>query len=203
MICDIKSYIPAMLYMVSFNSVDKLLTFWDEPTITLDYEHHDCHEIIQKNWCENIIPNMVLSSATLPKDYELTETISDFKNKFKNAEIFNIVSHDCKKTIPIINNDGFIILPHYLNEDYIEILKIASHCQNNLTLLRYFDLKEISDFIIYVNQNNFITSKFKIERYFGQILESISMITVKMYYIVLLQNILNGTWGAIYMNFKL
>ncbi len=202
MICDIKSYIPAMLYMISFNSVNKLLTFWDEPTITLDYENHDCHKIIKTNWCENMIPNMVLSSATLPKMHELTETISDFKNKFKDSEIYNIVSHDCKKTIPIINSDGYVVLPHYLNEDYLEIIKIALHCQQNLTLLRYFDLQEISEFIIYINKNNFTTSKFKIERYFDQ-LKSINMLTIKIYYITLLQNILNGTWGAIYMHFKL
>ena len=41
MICDIKSYIPAMYYMRSFNSLDSLITYWDEPTITMDYDQHE------------------------------------------------------------------------------------------------------------------------------------------------------------------
>ena len=62
----------------------------------------------RKNWKNNIIPTVVLSSATLPKENELPETIPDFLNKFPGAEICNIVSHDCKKSIPIINKNGFV-----------------------------------------------------------------------------------------------
>ena len=58
---------------------------------------------------------MVLSSATLPKLHELTETITDFTNKFDEALVFSIVSHDCKKSIPIINKHGYVILPHLLH----------------------------------------------------------------------------------------
>ena len=39
-ICDIKSYIPAMYYMLSFNSAQNIYTYWDEPTITMDYDNH-------------------------------------------------------------------------------------------------------------------------------------------------------------------
>ena len=154
MICDIKSYLPAMYYMLAFNKKSKLITYWDEPTITMDYSEHDFHKIIRRNWKKNKIPNMVLSSATLPKLHELTQTIPDFKNKFPSSEIYNIVSHDCKKSIPIINKDGYVVLPHYLSDNYDEILKIATHCENYLTLLRYFDLKEVVDFITYVLKNN-------------------------------------------------
>jgi hypothetical protein len=201
MICDIKSYLPAMYYMKAFNENDKLIVYWDEPTITLDYDTHEFHSIIKENWKNNLIENMVLSSATLPKLHELTETIADFKDKFPNAEIHNIVSHDCKKSIPIINKDGFVVLPHYLNENYEDVLKIAVHCENNLTLLRYFDLKEVVDFISYVNNNNFATSKGKQERYFES-LDDITMTNIKIYYLKLLQNIIGGTWGAIYTTFK-
>jgi hypothetical protein len=48
MISDIKSYIPAMLYMLAFNTSDKIILYWDEPTITMDYETHDLHEIINE-----------------------------------------------------------------------------------------------------------------------------------------------------------
>ena len=136
-ICDIRSYLPAMFYMASFNNINDIVTYWDEPTITMDYQNHDLHKIIKKNWKQNIIPNFVLSSATLPKIHELTETIADFKYKFPDADIINIVSHDCRKTIPLINNNGYVVMPHYLHEDYTDILEVVRHCEDNLTLLRY------------------------------------------------------------------
>ena len=199
-ICDIKSYIPAMYYMLAFNTKEKIITYWDEPTITMDYAEHDFHKIIRKNWKQNIIPNMVLSSATLPKLNELTETIPDFKQKFPNSEIYNIVSHDCKKSIPIINKDGYVVLPHYLSDNYDEILKIANHCNNYLTLLRYFDLKEVSEFIMYVIKNNMAKSKMSLARYFES-LDDINMKNIKIYYIKLLQNIIKEHWPTIYNYF--
>ena len=200
MICDIKSYLPAMYYMLAFFKKEDIIMYWDEPTITLDYEDHEIHSTIKKNWRKNLIPNVVLSSATLPKQNELTETIPDFLNKFKRAEIINIVSHDCKKSIPMINKDGYVVLPHYLDGDYTNIIKIASHCNDYLTLLRYFDLKEVVEFISYINLNNFGTSKTIVERHF-ETLDDINMKNIKMYYIFLLQNIVSDKWSEIYNHF--
>jgi hypothetical protein len=200
-ICDVRSYLPAMYYMLAFNKAENLICYWDEPTITLDYDKHEFHSTIRNNWKKNVIPNVVLSSATLPKLHELTETIPDFLSKFPEAEICNVVSHDCKKSIPLINKDGFVVLPHYLYQDYDDILKVASHCEGYLTLLRYFDLKEVSEFISYVLQNNFAKVKMRLDRHFES-LDAISMTTIKTYYIELLKNILPGTWGAIYVYFR-
>jgi hypothetical protein len=200
MICDIKSYLPAMYYMLAFNAAEDIVFYWDEPTITLDYQEHEFHATIRKNWKKNIIPNIVLSSATLPKLCELTETIPDFLNKFKDAVICNIVSHDCKKSIPIINKDGFVVLPHYLNADYNEILKIANHCQNYLTLLRYFDLKEVVQFISFVIKNNYSNKKMRLDVHFEN-LDDINMKNIKIYYIKLLQNISADNWTIVYNNF--
>jgi len=199
-ICDIKSYIPAMYYMLSFNNARNIYTYWDEPTITMDYDNHEFHEIIQNNWKENIIPNMILSSATLPKLHELTETIADFRVKNPRATIHSIVSHDCKKSIPIVNKDGFVVLPHYLSENYAEVLRIAQHCENNLTLTRYFDLKEITDFISYVISKNYINTRMVVQRHFETI-DDIDMKSIKVYYIRLLQNFTSSIWRDIYKHF--
>ena len=200
-ISDIKSYIASMYYMLAFNSAEKIYVYWDEPTITLDYENHEFHQIIKRNWSENIIPNMILSSATLPKLHELTETVSDFTNKFQGAQVYNIESVDCKKSIPLINNDGYVVLPHMMSIEYEQVQKIAQHCERNPSILRYLDLKEVIDFIIYVVQNNFTNSKMRLNRHFETI-DDIDMKIIKTYYIKLLQNILEGTWGAIYTYFK-
>jgi hypothetical protein len=200
-ICDIKSYLPAMYYMLAFFKAEDIVMYWDEPTITMDYNEHDFHKTIRKNWKKNAIPNVVLSSATLPKLNELTETIPDFLNKFQGAEIINIVSHDCKKSIPIINKDGYVVLPHYLSDDYNKSLQIANHCNNYLTLLRYFDLKEVVEFISFVNLNKFGTAKTRLERHFETI-DDINMKNIKMYYILLMQNIVPSKWIEIYTHFQ-
>jgi hypothetical protein len=202
MICDVKSYIPAMNYMQAFNSVSNLLMYWDEPTITMDLENHDLHKTIQENWQKNEIPNVILSSATLPKLHELTETIADFTRKFPNAEIHNIVSHDCKKSIPIINKSGYVILPHYLTEDYTEILQIVAHCESNVSLLRYFDLKETINFIQLVEENNYIPSNCKINRNFAS-LDDVNMMNIKLHYLKVLKNVIAGTWGAVHTTSKM
>ena len=201
-ICDIRSYLSAMFYMASFNSINDIITYWDEPTITMDYQNHELHKIIKKNWKENIIPNFVLSSATLPKMNELTQTIADFRTKFPDANIDNIVSHDCRKTIPLINNNGYVVIPHYLHEDYNKILEVVSHCEENLTLLRYFDLKEASEFIHYVETNNLNKASSKFERNFASV-DDIDMKSIKLYYLKLLKNIIPASWARVYNHFRI
>ena len=201
MICDIRSYIYAMFYMLAFNPAHEIITYWDEPTISLDYNSHDLHHIIKKNWKENIIPNVVLSSATLPKMHELTQTIADFNDKFYNSIVVNIVSHDCKKTIPMINNNGYVVMPHYLTDNYDKIQEIGQHCNDNLTLLRYFDLKEASEFILYVEKNNLAKSSAKFDRNFGSI-NDIDMKSLKTHYLKTLTNILPQHWQQIYNYFN-
>lgn len=195
-ISDIKSYIPAMHYMCAFNLKEKIITYWDEPTISLDYDKHICHDIIKKNWSENIIPNMVLSSATLPHADELFPTLQDFSVRFDNAEITSIMSYDCKKTIPIINKSGYIEAPHYLYDKYEDVKECANHCLKNKTLLRYIDLDACASFIELVNEhypNAMINERFKIEYYFENI-DMINMLNIKTYYLTLMKNIDSTKW---------
>ena len=200
-ISDIRSYLPAMYYMLAFFPANNICTYWDEPTITMDYDEHEFHKTIRKNWKDNVIPTVVLSSATLPKENELTQTIPDFLNKFPGAEICNIVSHDCKKSIPIVNKEGFVVLPHYLSSTYEEMLAIANHCKNYLTLLRYFDLKEVVEFITFVNKNNYANKKMILDRHFED-LDSINMKNIKVYYVEMLRNINQTNWQIIYTHFQ-
>ena len=206
-ICDIRSYLPAMYYMLAFNSPRDIVVQWDEPTITMDYNSHPLHSVIKKNWQENLIPNMILSSATLPKEHELTQTIADFRAKFTKPRcdpprIINIVSHDCKKSIPILNNNGFVVMPHYAcGADYNDVLKVSQHCDENLTFLRYFDLKEASDFIMYAERNDCTKSSAKFTRNFASV-DDITMMSIKLHYLKVLKNIKSPEiWSTIYQNF--
>ena len=145
-ISDIQSYLPAMRYMLAFNDPDELTWYWDEPTITLDYEEHKYHEILRKNWQENLIPNIILSSATLPKQEDIAPCIQSFVSKFNATNVDSILSHDCAKTIPILDPNGFAILPHLVYEDFSILKKSIKHIKNYQTLLRHFDLKRSYSF---------------------------------------------------------
>jgi hypothetical protein len=200
-ICDVKSYLVAMYYMLAFNSEEDIITYWDEPTITMDYTQHDLHEIIHKNWVDNRISKLVLSCATLPKENEIEDTLADFRCKFENAEINTISSHDCKKTISLLNKEGKCCLPHLLFDSYEEVIKCAKYCEENKTLLRYFDLEEIIRFIEYVDKNEFIKTPYNISTYFNSI-SDITMNSIKQYYLIVLSKIQPQNWIIICEHMK-
>ena len=199
MISDIKSYIPAMLYMCAFNRPENMITYWDEPTITLDYQNHECHEMIHHNWVENKIPNVVLSSATLPYEHEMADTIMDFKSRFEDANVTSIVSYDCKKTIPIIGRAGYVQVPHSLYDSYDDTKTCAEYCQQHKTLMRYIDLGEAISFIRIVNEQ-FPTAikrrRYSLETSFPS-LDDVNMASIKLYYLALLANLKPESWPDI------
>jgi hypothetical protein len=197
MICDVKSYTTAMHYMLAFNAPEQIITYWDEPTITLDYENHDLHSIIHTNWIENKIPNIVLSCATLPREEEIIDTIIDFKDRFEEAEIHTIHSYDCRKSIPIITKDGFCALPHTMYSRHEDLIECIEHCEKNKTLLRYFDLSEIVRFAFYINQHCLAPEEILVANYFKNI-EEITMNSLKLYYLKLLRYIPSENWSEIY-----
>ena len=201
-ICDVKSYLIAMRYMLAFNEEPSIITYWDEPTITMDYDTHDLHEIIHKNWVENKISKMVLSCATLPKEDEIAETIMDFRSKFEGAEIHTIQSYDCRKTISLTNKSGYCVLPHLLFSKYDDLIRSVMHCEENKSLLRYFDLGEIIRFIRYLNENELVDDEYTIESYFGTDVSNISMDSIKSYYLETLKHVKDENWTAIYENMK-
>ena len=207
MICDIKSYLCAMNYMLAFNKSKNIILYWDEPTISLDYEEHEFHSIIKNNWSKNLIPNIVLSSATLPQMEELTETINDYKCRF-GGDIYSIKNFDCSKSISLVNRDGYTEAPHYLSSDYTKILESVKYIETNKTILRYVDLNECIAFIKYINKHEFYKNPiFSVDEYFKNI-EDITIESIKIYYLLLLRNIKfygeNGekdTWTKIYKYF--
>jgi hypothetical protein len=208
MICDAQSYLTAMHYMLAFNPKEKLILYWDEPTISMDYEEHELHEVLHKNWSQNQIPNVVLSCATLPREDEIHDTIADFRCRFEDPEVHTITSYDCRKSIPIITTDGYCSLPHTLYSDFGQLQQCVDYCESNKTVLRYFDLSEIIRFLFYVNNlkmDDFIESnkrpilieRYQIGQYFGSISE-ITMNSLKLHYLEVLKQIPQDKWQEIY-----
>ena len=200
MICDVQSYLIAMHYMLAFNPAERLITYWDEPTITMDYETHDLHSIIHENWVNNQIPNVVLSCATLPHEEEIQDTLADFRARF-DAEIHTIQSYDCRKSIPMLTKDGFCAMPHTLYDSYEELAECVRHCTKNKTMLRYFDLSEIVRFLFYVNDKEFVPERFQMKNYFADIAD-ITMNSLKIYYLEVLQRLKKEDWPQIHSYMK-
>ena len=197
-ICDVLSYLPAMNYMLRFNESTSIVTYFDEPTIFLDYPSHPSHEIIHKNWSENVIPNIILSSATLPKEEEIPETIRDFRSKFDNSVIINIVSYECSKSIPLINKDGYIALPHYDVEELVDVKRMANHIIENPTILRYLDIGECVNFIKefektdYCNEREDLSLSSAIDS-----IDKVELMNIKLHYLHILKYINKETWDIV------
>ena len=199
-ISDIQSYLCSMYYMSAFNKVEDMLMYWDEPTISLDYNDHPLHEMIQKNWKNNIIPNIILSSATLPRVNEIGDVIQNFIGRF-NGDVYTAESYDNKKTIPLFDMNGNIILPHFLTRDYDKLQDIVSQCLNNLSILRYFELNQVSLFIKYIEESSYIHHRHFVERQFACI-DDINVKNIKLHYLKLLQVIDRNHWETIYDSHK-
>jgi hypothetical protein len=188
MISDVKSYLDAMYYMLAFNEPQNIILFWDEPTITLDCIQHEYHETIHQNWTQNEIPNIILSSATLPPIDRLTNLTRSFVRKFNSTNVISLKSYKCIKTIPLVGPDGYYMLPHLYFDTLLKIKKCVSHLKQYLTLLRHFDISEITRFIMYVNNNNYINHRYTINQYFEDVTD-IDIVSIKMYYLELLNNL--------------
>ena len=201
MICDIKSYLTAMHYMLAFNDEPDIIAFWDEPTITMDLETHDLHETIHNNWTQNLISKLVMSCATLPREHEIQDTIEDFRGRFDLAEIHTISTHDCKKTISILDKTGYSATPHTLFERYEQMQICALHCKQIKSLLRYLDLSEIVRFIEYVNERGFVEERYSLTVYFETI-DDINMDNIKLYYLRVMDKIRAENWTEIYTHMK-
>ena len=200
-ISDIQSYLYSMRYMMAFNELNDLCWYWDEPTITLDYKTHEFHKILQKNWKENEIPNIILSSATLPKQKDIFPMIRNYKSKFPSGEIENIISYECKKTIPIIDSKGYVAMPHLIFDNFKDIKSSVKFLMDNKTILRHFDIGEISKFILYCHKKTFLKERYKMLNYFEKI-QDITVISLKIYYLELLSKLKKDQYDQIYNKFQ-
>ena len=195
-ISDIQSYLYAMRYMLAFNDKNDLVWYWDEPTITLDYNNHEFHGILKQNWDQNEIPNIILlSSATLPLEKDIFPMILKYKQTFPKGRKFDVISYECKKTIPILDSNGNVAMPHYVYDNVTDLKKSVQHLDSNKTILRYFDLDEISKFISYVNKKKYIPERYLINNYFDDI-ANINVINLKLYYLKILSKIKNEPYVA-------
>ena len=224
MISDIKSYEYAMRYMTAFHQKENIVLFWDEPTITMDYESHEFHAQIQHNWQINEIPNVVLSSATLPDASQIPDTIRCFRERFGGVPM-TILSSDNNTSIPIITKEGHKVLPHRLYNSYDDMIKGFQHIDNHSCLRRYLDISNITTFLFGSDSfdstdgwtgfygslikkgregeggggsegEDLVPRRLKVENYFYD-LDSVTLANLKDYYIKFMLNLNEESWKLI------
>ena len=191
MICDLASFECAMLYMKSFHPLEKTILFWDEPTIGLDMKTHPLHEIIEKNWSINMIPNVIFSCATLPKKDKIQSVLTNFQTKFTGALIEYIESYDQNTNLMIYDECGNILMPHMYFEDYNKMNEFIQY--QSKKYYKFYNCNECAKFILYYDKN--IDSTF-IQTYFNT-LDTVTMFHIKDIYIHCLTKISSESWKKI------
>ena len=130
---------------------------------------------------------------------EILPMTSSFK-KFNTNNVSEIVSYECKKSIPILDAKGKIVMPHYIYENYKDLKKCARHIEENKTILRHIDVKEMVKFICYVNKKKYINENYNIDNYFDSV-SDITIINLKIYYLRLLL-LVKKNYNEIYKYFQ-
>ena len=104
----------------------------------MDVENSPLHEIIKDNWTNNIIPNVVLSCATLPKIEKINNVIKNQTKKFNNLHFEHIETNEIFSNISIYNENGEIIMPHNYFDNYKDMSSFINHHNKKNLLITLF-----------------------------------------------------------------
>ena len=201
MICDIGSYEVAMLYMESFFNAKNMVVFWDEPTISMDYEEHELHSSITKLWRVNNIPNVILSSATLPNEEDLKEVTTKYINRF-DGKVHYIETLDETTNITLLDTNGNIVMPHDIfSTAYGDMISfIQKHGKSHM---KFLSLTECVEFILFayrlkINKElvSFVEKTFKV-------MTEINSQTIRLCYYDIINMLDESVWNGLIADFKL
>lgn len=178
MISDIYSYEYAMEYMLEFNDEKNIILFWDEPTITMDYDDHPLHSSLKYIWNINKISKIIFSSATLPKNLE--PLIENYKNKFKEGQHFKVESFDEITNIKLIDSYSNVVMPH-------NIFNTIDECK---TFIHDYG-KEFMKFLSVSECSNYILDSSYLSEFSSIDITTITSIQIKEFYFNVLSKELN------------
>jgi len=104
-------------------------------------------------------------------------------------EIHTIDSYDCKKTIGLQNKMGDIVLPHLLFDSYRDIVRSVDHCDNNKTLLRYFDVDTIVRTIQCIeSMHSALPEEYHVRSKFKK-MNDVTLFSIKTHYLEVIRNL--------------
>jgi hypothetical protein len=201
LICDIQSYEVAMLYMASLFPVKDMVIFWDEPTITMDYDDHELHSDIRGLWFVNKIPNIILSSATLPNEEDMQDVTRKYTMKFQGKMNY-IETLDETTNITLLDTDGKIVMPHdVFSSSFTDMISFIN--KHGKSHMKFLSLTECASFILYAYKlyrkddiGRFIKNKFKN-------LIDITSQSIRLCYYDIIQMMNDEMWLTFVSEFKL
>lgn len=153
MITDLYSYESAMNYMMTFNSSENIIVYWDEPTILMDRPDHELHQTIRDIWRKNLLGNIVLSSATLPTTIQ--PVLDDYQKRF-SGEIIKLNPIILDKNVKLLDKENRVISIPYLYPDYDIMQESIANISMRSSILKYIDIGEVGKTLLYlgINCNN-------------------------------------------------
>ena len=197
MFCDIKSYEIAMLYMTSFFDKNNMFVFYDEPTMKMNEVDHELHAVVKQIWDVNVIPNIILSSATLPNESEIQPIIERYIRKY-SGDIHYIDTYDETTNVSLLDTNGGVIMPHNVFKNMTEVEKfIATHGK---THMKFLSVTECAMFILFVCKNVFNAVDLIIE-HFG-LIQNVTTKSIRELYYIVLQKIKKSEYTFILQNYE-
>ena len=196
MFCDIKSYEIAMLYMTSFFDKNNMFIFYDEPTIKMNESYDELHDDVKRIWEINVIPNIILSSATLPNQDEIQPIIDRYISKY-SGEIHYIETYDETTNVSLLDTTGAVIMPHNVFKNITDVEKFIEI--HGKTHLKFLSVSECATFILYVCKNVF-SMDFIIEHF--KLLQNISTNSIRELYYIVLRKIKKTDYTFILQNYE-
>ena len=197
MFCDIKSYEIAMLYMTSFFDKNQMFIFYDEPTMKMNEVDDDLHEVVKNIWEVNVIPNIILSSATLPNQNEMQSIIERYVSKY-SGEIHYIDTYDETTNVSLLDASGGVIMPHNVFKNISDIdTFIAVHGK---THMKFLSVTECATFSLYVCKNVFNSMDIILEHF--REIQNITTKSIRELYYIVLQKIKKSEYSFILQNYE-
>lgn len=140
---------------------------------------------------------MVLSSATLPRSEDIIESIMDYKARFPDTQYYDIRSHECSKSVRLIDTLGYVVMPHTIATSHEDLGRVVSHCRVYPTLMRYFDIEAAITFINYIHKEyGVLGEKCDFNTRFPTV-NAVTSDAVKQYYLDTLESLKEETWEAL------
>ena len=197
MFCDIKSYEIAMLYMTSFFNKNNMFIFYDEPTIKMNEMSDELHDDVKRIWEVNVIPNIILSSATLPSQDEMQPMIERYISKY-SGEIHYIDAFDETTNVSLLDTNGSVIMPHNVFKSITDIdIFINTHGK---THMKFLSVTECATFILYLCRFVFNNTGLIVE-HFGSV-QNINTKSIREMYYAVLQRIKKTDYAFVIQNYE-
>lgn len=199
LICDLSSYSYCEEFMRRYFPLHNIITYWDEPLISIDQETSPIHQWITNFWNSISVPHLVLSSASLPTKEELIPIIEKYrrilqqKSGYTEEEdkiemnLLSIQTADYRKSVTLYDENNSCISPHRFVTNWEDYCSVVRRLETDQTLLRYIDVSEIGHFITICNRHDLASQS--ANSYFLNKIENITISRIKDYYLICLKTI--------------